>query len=460
MVNQRILVVDDEANMRRLLEIMLTQLGYDVQQAADGCEALDYLSQNDVDLVITDLQMPGKNGLELLEELRERKNTVAVIVVTAYGTVESAVQAMKYGAYDYILRPFELETLEATIKRAMQLNKIQRENTFLRQEIEKGWGEFIGNSEAMCRVYDLIRQVAPTKTSVMIQGETGTGKELVARAIHRASPRAKALFVSINCAAIPPDILESELFGHSKGAFTGASQDRMGKFELADGGTLFLDEITEMDFNMQAKLLRVLQERMFERVGSNRSISVDIRLIAATNRDPRQAIAEQKLREDLYYRLNVFTVDLPPLRARQEDILLMAEHFLQKYATEFGFRYQGIEREAEEWLMRYGWPGNVRELENMMERAIVLSGGKAIGIRHLPNFSRPADNGPAADFDGAMAQLEQAEDIALVPHVEKLEKALIDEALQRSGGNKAKAAQILQISERSFWYKLKKYRID
>ncbi|HHA19925.1 MAG TPA: sigma-54-dependent Fis family transcriptional regulator, partial [Methylophaga sp.] len=298
MTNQSILVVDDEAKMRRLLEIMLTQLDYVVYQAADGQEALDFLSNQAVDLVITDLRMPKIDGIELLRQLRERDNDVSVIVVTAYGTVETAVDTMKYGACDYIVRPFELEAVEAAVKRALKLSKVQRENRFLRQEINQGWGEFIGSSPAMQKIYTLIQQVAPTKTGVLIQGETGTGKELVARAIHKASSRSESLFVAINCAAIPADILESELFGYSKGAFTGANKERIGKFELADGGTLFLDEITEMDFSLQAKFLRVLQERTIERLGSNRTIPLDVRVITASNRNPKLAIAEKKLRED------------------------------------------------------------------------------------------------------------------------------------------------------------------
>ncbi len=461
MTNQRILVVDDEPNMRRLLEIMLTQMGYSVNMAEDGQDALNFLTEHDVDLVITDLKMPRKNGLELLRELREQNDDVAVIIVTAYGTVKTAVDAMKFGASDYIVRPFELEDIEATIKRVLKLSQVQRENRYLKQQVDKGWGGFIGHSPVMQHIYTLIQQVARTKTSVMIQGETGTGKELVARAIHRASPRADQLFVSINCAAIPADILESELFGHSKGAFTGASKDRVGKFELAAGGTLFLDEITEMDFNIQAKLLRVLQERRLERVGSNRSIDVDLRVIAASNRNPKQAIVEQKLREDLFYRLNVFTVELPPLRERDGDIILLATHFIQKYATEFGFAFKGLEPDAEACLLNYHWPGNVRELENMMERAVVLSGSQAIGVEHLPHDISMTSKDTEGRIPNPDTPTESSsEDMALIPKVEQLEKQLIRQALSQTSDNKAKAAQLLQISERSLWYKLKKYQDD
>lgn len=327
MPQQSILVVDDEAKMRRLLEIMLTQMGYEVLQAENGRVALDVLVHHEIDLIITDLRMPELDGIGLLKQLREQNNDLPVILVTAYGTVNSAVDAMKYGASDYIVRPFELDAVEAAVQRVLKLAKVQRENRYLRQKVEQGWHGFIGKSTAMQEIYTQIEQVSVTKTSVLIQGETGTGKELVARAIHQSSPRADALFVSINCAAIPADILESELFGYSKGAFTGANKERVGKFELAEGGTLFLDEITEMDFNLQAKLLRVLQERSLERLGSNRTINLDVRVIAACNRNPRQAIVEQKLREDLFYRLNVFPIILPPLRERKEDILPLAHFF-------------------------------------------------------------------------------------------------------------------------------------
>ncbi len=452
MPQQTVLVVDDEIKMRRLLDIMLTQMGYDVLQAGDGQEALALMQTSVVDLVITDLRMPVLDGIGLLKQLREQGNDLPVIVITAYGTVETAVDAMKYGASDYILRPFELESVTATVQRALRFGKVQRENRYLRQEVEQGWRGFVGDSAVMKQIYTQIEQVAATKTSVLIQGETGTGKELVARAIHAASPRANALFVSINCAAIPAEILESELFGYNKGAFTGAHKDRIGKFELADGGTLFLDEITEMDFNIQAKLLRVLQERCIERLGSNKTIPVDVRVIAASNRNPKQAIQDQKLREDLFYRLNVFTVLLPPLRERSEDIIPLAKFFLDKHAREFGFSYQGMAHDAEQCLIAYPWPGNVRELENMMERAIVLSGGKTVEIEHLP-----ADILEDKQTKQAPALQQNLLDTGLNLQVEQLEKRLIQEALNKTGDNKAKAAQLLAISERSLWYKIKKY---
>ncbi|BCG63602.1 MAG: two-component system, NtrC family, response regulator AtoC [Methyloprofundus sp.] len=457
MKQKNILIVDDEPKMRRILEIMLQQMDFNVYQAADGLQALQEIKEQLIDLVITDLQMPNMDGLGLLKQLRAAANTVPVIMVTAHGTVESAVAAMQYGASDYILRPFELEAVEAAVQRALKLAKVEQQNSYLRAEVDHGWGEFIGNSPAMQKIYTLIQQVAPTKTSVLIQGETGTGKELVARAIHRASPRKDNLFVAINCAAIPADILESELFGYKKGAFTGALKDKTGKFELANGGTLFLDEITEMDFNLQAKLLRVLQERCIERLGSNSRIDIDIRIIAASNRNPQEAIAEQKLREDLFYRLNVFNIELPNLSARGSDIIVLAEFFLQKYTTEFGFPYAGITMETQQVLLHYPWPGNVRELENMMERAAVLCAGKAVNSDYLPFKSKQPSNQV-----GKTAPLQSDEIVCsdLNEQIERLECRIIKETLEQTNNNKAKAAQQLKISERSLWYKIKKYTIS
>ncbi|NOQ64228.1 MAG: response regulator [Methyloprofundus sp.] len=454
MQKKNILIVDDEAKMRRILEIMLQQMEFTVYQAADGLEGLQSIQDQQIDLVITDLQMPNLDGLGLLKKLRAADNTVPVIMVTAHGTVETAVAAMQYGASDYILRPFELEAVEAAVQRALKLASVEQENTYLRAEVEQGWGEFIGNSTAMQQVYTLIQQVAPTKTSVLIQGATGTGKELVARAIHRASPRKDKLFVALNCAAIPADIMESELFGYKKGAFTGANKDKVGKFELAEGGTLFLDEITEMDINLQAKLLRVLQERCIERLGSNTRIDIDIRIIAASNRDPQQAISDKKLREDLFYRLNVFGVELPGLKEREQDIIILAEYFLEKYALEFGFSYLGLSTEAAEHLLAYHWPGNVRELENMMERAAIISGGKLVTVQHLVLNAQPA----VAVVTEKPMTAETCHD--LNEQVEKLERRLIQEALTQTDNNKAKAAQQLKISERSLWYKVKKYALS
>ena len=451
MTGQRILVVDDEAKMRRLLEIMLVKMGYEVLQAANGREALQHLRNEPADFVITDLRMPEMDGVELLRALRADNNPVPVIVVTAYGTIESAVTAMKAGASDYLIRPFDIETLDLAISRTLDVGRIRRENTFLRQEVDKGWDDFVGQSTAMSKIFELIRQVAPSNANVLITGETGTGKELVAHAIHHTSQRS-GLFVPINCAAIPAEILESELFGHSKGAFTGAHKDRIGKFELAHGGTLFLDEITEMALALQAKLLRVLQEGVLERLGSNRGIPIDIRVIAATNRDPRAAIQASRLREDLFYRLNVFAIEIPPLRERRDDIPLLIGHFLKKHCGRMGCNAPVLSPTALEKLQHYEWPGNVRELENMMERAVVLSRCETVDVRHLPReIVSPA---PAADV---MTPQLSVEDLDWGANVERLERRLIEQALQQGNGNKAKAARLLKVSERTLWYKLKKY---
>jgi len=456
-----ILAVDDEPNMLRLLEISLRQAGYQPLTARDGREALEIIRTQHVDCVVSDLHMPHMSGLQLLKAIHhgsqedgQAKNSqsrpsnpdLPVIIVTAQGEVKTAIEAMKNGASDYILRPFDLEELELAIARALSFARLVVENQFLREE-KSPETDFVGNSPVMQQLFESIRQVAPEKATVLVAGETGTGKELVARAIHAGSPRSKGLFVAVNCAAIPHEMLESELFGHEKGAFTGAIKERIGKFELADGGTLFLDEVTEMPMQLQAKLLRALQENVVERVGGNRPISVDIRVVAATNRNPQDAIKEGKLREDLYYRLNVFRIDLPPLKARKSDIEILARHFLAR-------RHVDISLAAINALTQYDWPGNVRELENVLERAAIISGNQTITPQHLPAemvsnhvstaLSETAPSGNALALPGA---------------VEALERRLIAEALVATHGNKSKAAKLLEISERSLWYKLSQYQM-
>ncbi|MDX9951570.1 MAG: sigma-54 dependent transcriptional regulator [Methylophilaceae bacterium] len=444
---KRILAVDDEPSMRRLLEISLKQAGYQPVLAGDGREALGLLRQGGIDLVVSDLHMPGMGGLKLLEAMREDGLETPVIIVTAQGEIATAVAAMKLGASDYILRPFDLETLEIAIDRALSVSRLKIENQFLREEVTPGGQQLIGESTAMQKVKQAIAQVAPEKATTLIVGETGTGKELVAQSIHQRSPRSKSLFVAVNCAAIPAEMLESELFGHERGAFTGAVKERIGKFELADGGTLFLDEVTEMPLALQAKLLRALQESVIERLGSNRPIAVDIRVLAATNRDPLQAVAEGKLREDLYYRLNVFRIDLPPLRERRDDIALLTRHFLQP-------RHLELDGDALQALQQYRWPGNVRELVNVLERAAIMCSSGSIGLRHLPADLLQQTGSdtlpiPPADADATLPKLPEA--------VSALEKSLIEAALRQTQGNKSKAARLLGISERSLWYKLGTY---
>ena len=460
-----ILAVDDEPSMLRLLEISLRQAGYKPLTAKDGREALDIIRTQHVDCVVTDLHMPYMSGLQLLKSIRSGRLDDAqgegkqdrqpnpelpVIIVTAQGEVKTAIEAMKNGASDYILRPFDLEELELAITRALSFARLVVENQFLREEKTPDTG-MVGSSAVMQQLYESIRQVAPEKATVLVAGETGTGKELVARAIHAGSPRSNGLFVAVNCAAIPHEMLESELFGHEKGAFTGAIKERIGKFELADGGTLFLDEITEMPMQLQAKLLRALQENVIERVGGNHPIAVDIRVIAATNREPREAIKDGKLREDLYYRLNVFRIDLPALKVRKSDIAMLAQHFLAK-------RHVDISPAAIDALTGYDWPGNVRELENVLERAAIISGNQTILPKHLPGEMVNQNVNHSAVLTTEPQTVANC--LALPQATEALERRLISEALAATHGNKSKAAKLLEISERSLWYKLSQYQMS
>lgn len=440
-----ILAVDDEPHMLRLLEISLRQAGYKPVIATNGQEALQAINQQTIDLVVSDLHMPSMNGLDLLKNIRQDNENLPFIMVTAQGEIQTAVEAMKLGASDYILRPFDLETLEIAIAKALSVKQLKLENTYLKSSTSPVDGDLIGQSTSMLALKLLINQVAPEKATVLITGETGTGKELVAKAIHQASPRRNALFVAVNCAAIPSEMLESELFGHEKGAFTGAIKERIGKFELADGGTLFLDEITEMPIHLQAKLLRALQESAVEKLGGNRRIDLDMRVIAATNLDPLQAVKEGKLREDLYYRLNVFQLNIAPLRERVEDIELLTRYFLAKRAAQ-------ISTEALQKLQAYTWPGNVRELENVLERSSILAGRQPILVKHLP-----------ADISGVQAakrqDIEQNNQFSIPKITEQIEKKLILEAIANCNGNKSKAAKLLEISERSLWYKIEQYQL-
>lgn len=442
--SRRVLIVDDEPNMRRVLEIMLGRRGYRTDAAADGEEAWERLRDGRYDLVCSDLRMPRLDGIELLRRMRDQGLDLPLILMTAHGSLDSAVEALRLGACDYLLRPFDIEALELAIDRVFATRGLLRQNAYLRDEAARpAQSGLLGRSAPMVALREQVAKVGPTRASVLLTGETGTGKEVVARAIHQASERRDALFVAVNCAAIPADMLESELFGHEKGAFTGAQKQRIGKFELAQGGTLFLDELGEMPIALQAKLLRAIEAGEISRLGSNDPVTLDVRLIAATNRAPREAIREGRLREDLYFRLNVFALELPPLRARREDVGLLFAHFL-------GLPETGLPATVLDHLATYGWPGNVRELRNMAERARILAGPSALAPRHFP---LPAD--PPHAEGPATAALP--DDLALDPAVETLERRYLEAALKLSGGNKARAAQKLGISERTIWYKLKKY---
>lgn len=443
---KRILAVDDEPNMRRLLEISLRQAGYVALSAANGKDALALMKAEQIDLIVSDLHMPGMSGIELLKQIRDDNETVPFIIVTAQGEISTAVDAMKLGASDYILRPFDLEVLEVAISKALNIQRLELENTYLKSSAQPEVQGLIGESASMQSLKQLIAQVGPEKATVLIAGETGTGKELVAKAVHQSSLRKNGLFVAVNCAAIPADMLESELFGYEKGAFTGAVKTRVGKFELADKGTLFLDEITEMPINLQAKLLRALQEGVIEKLGSNKQILLDTRIVAATNRDALEAVKEGKLREDLYYRLNVFQLNVPALRERKGDVRLLSHYFMAK-------REKQISDTAMLQLEHYDWPGNVRELENVLERAAILSGQSMIEPQHLPNDMVGIDVSLIVDSD------IQQDNFSIPAHTQRLEKKLIAEAIANCNGNKAKAAKLLEISERSLWYKLDQYQL-
>ncbi len=453
----RVLIVDDERKMRRVLQILLEQMGLESIPTANAEEALERFGAEKVDLVLTDLKMPGMSGVELLDKIRTIDPDVPVIVLTAHGTVQTAVAAMKQGAFDYVLKPFDVQAIELVIRNALEMHRYRTENRFLKEQVGSTvvFDSLVGGSPAMRAIYDLIRQVAPAKTAVLITGETGTGKELVARAVHNLSLRKDKLFVPLNCAAIPADLLESELFGHVRGAFTGAQAERTGKFEVADGGTLFLDEIGDMAYALQAKLLRVLEEGVIERIGSNKPVKVDVRVVSSTNRDLAAAIREGKFREDLYYRLNVFHIHLPPLRERHEDVAQLAQFFLSEFGRELGKGELTLTPEAPGVLQGYAWPGNVRELRNLMERAAVLGTGTQIDGSLVRLLLPPAQRG--APTDGG-AELP-ADSLQLEPAVEELERKLILRALGVANDNKAEAARLLGVSERTLWYKLKRYAL-
>ena len=449
-----ILIVDDEKNYLVVLEALLGPEGYEILTAGSARDALRQIREADVDLVITDMKMPGMSGMELLEETKGIRPDLPVIMMTAYGTIEMAVEAMKKQAFDYITKPFQNEELKLTVKKALENYRLVRENRRLSEELHSRYryGNIIGKSKPMQEIFELITKVSRSKASVLITGASGTGKELIAKAIHYNSPRSDRPFVSINCGALTETLLESELFGHEKGAFTGATAMKKGRFEVADGGTLFLDEVGDMPPSLQVKLLRVLQEMEFERVGGTRTIQVDVRVISASNRRLKEDVNNELFREDLFYRLNVIHIEVPPLTERTEDIPLLVNHFIEKYGTEVNA--QGIQVSPEVWkaIYRYTWPGNIRELENVIERAVVLNTDGIINLDDLPDdFSERQEDLPVERFVPLDAPLQRT--------LEQIEEKLIRRALEHAHNVQAHAAASLGITKSLMQHKMKKYNI-
>ncbi len=454
----RILVVDDELSMRQMLKIFFNQQGHEVDLAADGNAGVQHILENEYDLVITDLRMPGTHGMVVLDRCLELHPDTPIIVMTAYATTDTAIKAMKMGAYDYFTKPFKNDELKIVIDKALERRELVRENRRLKARLTErhSMGGIVGRSKEMTEIFSLIQRVAATKTNVLILGASGTGKELVARAIHAHSDRKDKPFKVINCGAIPENLIESELFGHRKGAFTGATTDQPGLFQAAEGGTLLLDEIGEMPLSMQVKLLRVLQERKIKAVGDHREVPVDVRVLAATNRELEEDVAAQRFREDLYYRLNVISIEVPPLRERPSDIPLLAHYFLRKYSAELEKDVDEIDPDVLQALMRHEFSGNVRELENIIERAVALTDGKCITMRSLPPMLRDTEE---FEVDGPLGLSLPPEGLNLEGVVDQIERNLINQALERTGGRKKDAARLLGISFRSLRYRLEKLKM-
>ncbi len=454
---ETILIVDDEKNYPPILAAVMEEEGFEPLMANSGEEALAILKHSDVDLVLTDMKMPSMGGIELLENVKKKDPELPVIMMTAHGTVEKAVEAMQKGAYSYIMKPFDNDSLIIYVNKAITMYRVIKENRRLRQTVtsQYSFGNIIGKSKKMRDVFEIIRKVAPASATVLIGGESGTGKDLVAKSIHFNSPRRDFPFVAVNCTALAETLLESELFGHERGAFTGAVSSKKGRFELADGGTLFLDEIGELSPSLQVKLLRVLQDKVFERVGGVRQVSVNIRLIAATNKKLKEEVKSGRFREDLFYRLNVVHIELPPLRRRQEDLHLLVDHFIDKYSNERGLDMpvNGIEKQAERLFFDYNWPGNVRELENVIERAMVLCPDDILKVDDLPKDFRNSIS-DSRRLDGI------PEDAQLFATLMDIEKKMIQRALKITGHVQSEAAQLLGIGKSGLNKKLKKHGIE
>ncbi|MBW7997802.1 MAG: sigma-54-dependent Fis family transcriptional regulator [Candidatus Glassbacteria bacterium] len=463
-----VLVVEDNETMREGVEITLSRMGLDVSCAAEPDYALELARKREFDLLVTDYKLPGMNGLELFRSIRQHRPGIDAVLITAFGSVELAVEAMREGAADFLTKPFAADELKVKVEKVLVARaareehvRLAEENRLLRSEVldAGGFGELIGESEAIAGVFDTISRVAPTDASVLITGESGTGKELVARELHRRSPRAEKAFVKVSCAALAVGVLESELFGHEKGAFTGSTGRRRGRFELADCGTLFLDEIGEISPAVQVKLLRVLQEKKFERVGGEDTLEVDVRVVSATSRDLKAEVEKGNFREDLFYRLHVVPVHMPPLRERAGDIPLLAAHLAGQICRRMNRPPLKLEKEAMEKLQNYRWPGNVRELENVLERSIVLGRGESIGAADIPPLGDTPDSSAESSSAANTVKLPPG-GVDLVGVLEGTERRLIEQALERAAGNKSEAARLLKIKNSVLYYKLEKYGFD
>ncbi len=456
----RILVVDDEESIREFFEIMLKRDGYHVFTAAHGGEALQKYRQENIDLVLSDIQMPEMSGIELLAKLKEVDSDVLIVMMTAFGSTETAIEAMKLGAYDYLQKPFKIDEIKLVIQKALETRSLQRENVQLKRELgtKYGFDNLIGAAPPMLRIYDLVKRVSHTKSSVLITGESGTGKELIARAIHFNGPLKDKPFVTVNCGAIPENLMESEMFGHKKGSFTGAIADKKGLFEVANSGTIFLDELGELPLSMQVKLLRVIQEGTFKRVGGTEDIHVEVRVISATNKNLETEVRLGRFREDLFYRLNVIQVHCPPLRERAEDIPMLANHFLEKFSLALAAPVKKISNEAMAVLKRYHYPGNVRELENIMERTVALEPGNVIFPESLPKHVVEAQPQTRTQgLDAHKIEIPSEGGIELEKIVADFERTILIKALEQAGGVKKRAARLLNISFRSMRYRVDKY---
>jgi two-component system response regulator PilR (NtrC family) len=458
MIKDKILVADDEQSMREFLDIMLKKEGYKVSLASNGEEVVKLMDSDLFDLVLLDIRMPKLDGISTLKKIKAIAPETVVIMITAYASADTAIKAMKEGAYDYITKPFKVEEIKLIIHNALEKKNLQKENILLKQVVRDRYhfGNIIGQSPKMVALYDLLEKVSPTKTNILITGESGTGKELVAKAIHYNSPRKEKPFVTLNCGAIPESLIESELFGHMKGAFTDAIATKKGLFEVADEGTIFLDEISELPLLMQVKLLRVLQDKEFKRVGGTEDIRVDVRIISATNKDLDEAVKEKHFREDLFYRLNVIQIKLPPLRERKEDIPILSGHFLKKYSEELNKNILKISPEALQILLHYEYPGNVRELQNIIERAVALESSQELTAHNLSSYlsEQPLLKKRPIDIE------IPSEGIDLEKMVEDLERTLLVKALDKTKGIKKKAAELLHINFRSMRYRLEKYGLN